>query len=87
MLFLRLSDFTVELKRGAIHNAGAPTTEATIKQYDIEEMSVEEFGDERLKLIFDDEDDNELQVALFPEEVEELESKIEDAKAESDLFD
>jgi hypothetical protein len=87
MLTLQLSDFTVQLKDGAIRNGGASNKHATVKLYDVESTEVREFGDERVKLAFEDEEGDLVEVALFPEQFEAL---LEDGTAlreGSDLFE
>lgn len=72
MLTLDLDDLMVELKEGTVKHVGAPNTAATAKLYDVEGVDVRAFGDERVKLAFDDGEGNEVEVALFPAEVDAL---------------
>jgi len=46
-----------------------------------------EFGDKRVKLVFEDEDDNEIQISLFPEDVRKIVDDIEALEDESPVFD
>ncbi|MFP8951735.1 hypothetical protein ACLI4Z_02010 [Natrialbaceae archaeon A-arb3/5] len=87
MLALTLEEFMVELNEGSIKNVGPKNKSATAKLFDVESAEAREFGDKRVKLVFTDEDDNEIQVSLFPEHVEALASDIEELEAESAAFD
>jgi len=48
---------------------------------------VREFGDERVKLAFSDEDGNEVEVALFPAEAREVARGVELLEDESRVFE
>jgi len=87
MLTLDLESFMFELKDGAVKHIGPSNKTATVKCYDVEGVEVREFGDERAKLVFDDEDGNEVQVALFPDEAREVARGIDDLDAESEIFE
>ena len=87
MITLDLDDFMFELKEGTLKHVGAPNRSATAKLYDIETVSVREFGDERVKLGFEDGDGNEVEVALFPGEAREVAAGIERLEDESDVFE
>jgi hypothetical protein len=87
MLTLDLERFTFELKEGALKHVGASNKTATAKLYDVEGVEVREFGDERVKLSFTDEDGNEVEVALFPEEASEVARGIELLEDDSRVFE
>ncbi|ELZ03486.1 hypothetical protein [Natrialba asiatica] len=87
MLSLTLEDFMVELNDGAIKNVGPNNKEATIKLFDVESAEAREFGDKRVKLVFDDADGNEIQVSLFPEDVEELLADLDELEENSAVFE
>jgi len=87
MLTLDLERFTFELKEGALKHVGASNKTATAKLYDVEGIEVREFGDERVKLSFTDEDGNEVEVALFPEEASEVARGIELLEDDSRVFE
>jgi hypothetical protein len=87
MLSLQLDDFMVELKEGSIKNVGPATKSATAKLYDIEAVDVREFGDNRVKLAFEDESGNEIEVALFPEEASEVARGIEMLEEDSRVYE
>jgi hypothetical protein len=87
MLTLDIEEFMFELKEGALKHIGPTNKRATVKLYDVEGIEVREFGDERAKLVFEDEDDNEVEVALFPDEAREVARGIEALDEESDIFE
>jgi hypothetical protein len=87
MLTLDLERFMFELKDGALKHVGASNKTATAKLYDVEGVEVREFGDERVKLSFVDEDGNEVEVALDPTEASEVARGIELLEAESGIFE
>jgi hypothetical protein len=87
MLTLDLERFVFELKDGALKHVGASNKTATAKLYDVEGVEVREFGDERVKLSFSDEEGNEVEVALFPEEASEVARGIELLEDESGVFE
>jgi hypothetical protein len=85
MLTLDLDRFMFELKDGAVKHVGASNKTGTAKLYDVEAVEVRGFGDERVKLVFEDEDGNEVEVALFHEEAKELARGLEPLEADGDL--
>ena len=87
MLSLDLDEFTFEIKEGAIKHVGPSNTEATAKLYDVEGVEARDFGDKRVKLAFEDEDGNEVEVALFPAEAREVARGIELLEDDSQVFD
>ncbi len=87
MLSLDIDDFMLELKDGAFKNIGASNKQATVKLYDVEGVDVRAFGDERVKIAFEDEDGSEVEVALFPEQARAVAEGLELVESESDLFD
>jgi len=87
MLNLDLDRFMFELKEGAVKHVGPSNRAATAKLYDVEGVEVREFGDKRVKLAFEDEDGNEVEVALFPEEAREVARGIELLEEESRVFE
>ena len=87
MLTIELSEFMIELKDGAIKNVGPPNKDATVKLYNVERAHAREFGDKRVKLEFEDGEGNEIEVALFPEQVRALAEDIETLEAESPIFE
>ena len=87
MLTLDLEQFMFELKDGAIKHVGASNNSATVKLYDVVGVDVREFGDERVKLTFEDEDDNVVEVALDPTVAREVARGIEMLEDESNVFE
>lgn len=87
MLALSLEEFMIELDGGSIKNVGPPTKHASAKLFDVEEAEAREFGDKRVKLVFEDDDGNEVQVALFPEAVRSIANDIQSLEAEGRAFD
>jgi hypothetical protein len=87
MLSLQLSEFMVELKEGSIRNVGPPNKTATAKLYDVVEAEAREFGDQRVKLEFEDEEGNVVHVALDPADASTVASGIERLEAESPVFE
>lgn len=87
MLSLTLDDFMIELKEGVIHNVGGATKAASAKLYDVVDAEAREFGDERVKLAFADEEGNEVHVALFPEQARGILRDIEALEDDSPVFE
>lgn len=87
MLNLILDDFMVELKDGAIRNVGPSNKTGTAKLFDVESAEAREFGDKRVKVVCEDEDGNEVQVALFPEQVRAIADDIEALEDDSPVFE
>ncbi|MFC7142547.1 hypothetical protein ACFQMA_22260 [Halosimplex aquaticum] len=87
MLSLDLEEFMFEVKDGAIKHVGPSNKTATAKLYDVDGVDVREFGDKRVKLAFEDEDGNEVEVALFPEQAREVARGIELLEDDSPVFE
>lgn len=87
MLTLALSDFLIELEEGAIKNVGASNKTGTAKLFDVETASARAFGDKRVKLVFEDAEGSEVQVALFPEDVRDLLDDLETLRNNSEVFE
>ena len=87
MFTLDMDDFVFELKDGVLKHVGPSNRTATAKLYDVEGVDVREFGDERVKLAFSDEDGNEVEVALFPGEAREVARGVELLEDESRVFE
>jgi hypothetical protein len=87
MLNLDLDEMTFEFKDGAIKHVGPSNKAGTAKLYNVEGVEVREFGDKRVKLAFEDEDDNLVEIALFPEELTALTDGIEALADESDVLE
>jgi len=87
MLALQLSDFMVELKDGALKNVGPSNKTGSAKLFETEDIEAREFGDKRVKVVASDADGNEVQVALFPEQVRDLADDLADLESESRVFE
>ena len=87
MLTFDFKQFMFELKDGAIKHVGASNNSATVKLYDIEGVDVREFGDQRVKVTYEDADNNEVEVALDPEEARDVARGIEMLDDESNVFE
>ena len=87
MLALDIEEFMLELKDGAIENVGPSTKRASAKLFDVSAAEVREFGDKRVKCVFEDEEGNEVQVALFPEAAREMREDLAALEADSDVFE
>ncbi|WP_458205502.1 hypothetical protein [Haladaptatus sp. NG-SE-30] len=87
MLNLRIDDFMIELKDGAIKNVGPSNKSGSAKLFNVESAEAREFGDKRVKLVFEDDEGNEVQVALFPEYVRKIASDIESLEDDSPVFE
>jgi len=87
MLTLQLNDFMIELKEGAVKNVGPSNKSADAKLFDVERAAAREFGDKRVKFVFEDEDGNEVQVALFPEDVRSIVDDVAAMEEDSPVFE
>ncbi|WP_338729367.1 hypothetical protein [Haladaptatus sp. DJG-WS-42] len=87
MLTLQLSEFMVELKDGALKNVGPANKSATAKLFDVSEAEARAFGDKRVKLVFHDDEGNEVQVALFPDDAQKVRDEIDSLEAETAIFE
>jgi len=87
MLSLQLSEFMVELKDGSIKNVGPPNKTATAKLYDVVEAEAREFGDERIKLAFEDEEGSVVHVELDADDAGEIRRELESMEEESGIFE
>ncbi|GAB7018281.1 hypothetical protein [Halostagnicola sp. A-GB9-2] len=87
MLTLNLEEFMVELNEGSIKNVGAANKSATVKLFEVESAEAREFGDKRVKLVLEDDDGNEVQVSLFPEQIREIVSDVEELEENSPVFE
>ncbi|AGB38463.1 hypothetical protein [Natronococcus occultus] len=87
MLSLSLEEFMVELNEGSIKNVGPKNKSATVKLFDVEDAKAREFGDKRVKLVFEDDDGNEVQVSLFPEDVRKIVEDVEALEDDSPVFE
>lgn len=84
MLTIDLEEFTFELADGAIKHVGASTTNASVTLYDVQTVERRSFGDDRVKLIFADDEGNELEVSLTAAQLDKVTTL---AHGESDTGD
>ena len=87
MLNLNVEAFTVEFKNGSIKNVGPPTKSASAKLFDVESAEARAFGDSQVKLVAEDENGNEVQVALFPEQAAAVAEDVESLRVDSPVFE
>ncbi len=87
VLNLNIDDFLVEFKEGSIKNVGPPTKSVAAKLFDVETIQVREFGDSQVKLVATDATGNEVQIALFPDQVETVTEDIEALREGSAVFE
>lgn len=87
MLNVNLENFMIELKEGSIKNVGPTNKSATAKLFGVERAEAREFGDKRVKLVFEDAEGNEVQVALFPEDARSILRDIEAMEDDSPVFE
>lgn len=87
MLTVDIEEFMVELKEGSIKNVGAPNKRGTAKLYDVADSEVREFGDERVKFAFTDDEGNEVEVAVGPEAARSLARDLEELAERSPVFE
>lgn len=87
MLALSIDEFTVELEGGSIRNVGAPNKRASAKLYHVDDLEGRAFGDSQVKLVFEDEEGNEVQVALDAGQASSLVADVEALREESGVFE
>lgn len=86
MLTIDLDDFMFELKDGTLKHVGASDNSATTKLYDVTDVEVREFGDERVKVVCADDSGNTVEIALFPAEARDVARGIEALEDDSRVF-
>lgn len=87
MLNLNVEEFMVEFEDGSIKNVGPPTKSASAKLFDVESAEARAFGDSQVKLVAEDENGNEVQVALFPEQAAAVAEDVESLRVDSPVFE
>ena len=87
MLNLNVEDFMVEFEDGSVKNVGPPTKSATAKLFHVGDVEAREFGDSQVKVVAEDEEGNEVQVALFPEQAAALAEDLEALREDSRVFE
>lgn len=87
MLNLNVEEFMVEFKDGSVKNVGPTNKSATAKLFDVDEVEAREFGDSQAKIVATDESGNEVQLALFPEQVRAIVADVEAMEDDSPVFE
>jgi len=87
MLNLDLEEFAVAFKDGAVKHVGPSNSAASAKLFDVRTVEAREFGDRRIKCVFEDESENEVEVALGPEAARELATDLQSLESESRVFE
>jgi len=87
VLNLNLDSFMIELKDGSIKNVGPTNKSASAKLFDVESTEAREFGDSRVKIVAEDADGNEVQIALSPEMARTVADDIGSLREESRVFE
>ena len=87
MLNLNLESFMIELTEGSIKNVGPTNKSASAKLFDVDSAEAREFGDSRVKVVAEDADGNEVQIALSPEDARAIAGDIESLREESRVFE
>ncbi|MDG5775499.1 hypothetical protein VB773_07060 [Haloarculaceae archaeon H-GB2-1] len=87
MFTLDFDALSFELKDGAVKHMGLSNKAVTAKLYDVADADARVFGDERVKLVFADDEGNEVEVALFPEQASALKRQIESLEGETGVFE
>ena len=87
MITVSLSEFMLELKEGVVKHVGPSNKTAEVKLYDVEAVEAREFGDERVKLVFEDDAGSTVHVAVGPEEARTLAGAIDRLAEESAVFE
>lgn len=87
MLNLNLESFMIELKDGSIANVGPTNKSASAKLFDVESAEAREFGDSQVKIVAEDADGNEIQIALSPAEAVSVAADIETLREDSRVFE
>ncbi|MFB6360399.1 MAG: hypothetical protein ABEH59_03660 [Halobacteriales archaeon] len=87
MITVSLSDFTLELKEGVMKHVGPSNKTATVKLYDVQDAEAREFGDDRVKLVFEDDTGSAVHVAVPPEAARAVAAGIDQLAEESPVFE
>lgn len=85
MLTLSLDGFALELDGGTVKHVGASNTAAAVTLYDPATVEARPFGDERVKLACVDDGDNEVEIAMRPEQARDLADALDRLASEGDL--
>lgn len=87
MITVSLSEFMLELKEGVVKHVGPSNKTAEVKLYDVEQVEAREFGDERVKLVFEDDAGSTVHVAVGPDDARAVAADIDRLAEESAVFE
>lgn len=76
MLTLDLENFAVEFDDGTLKTVGAANKAATVKLYDVTETEAREFGDSLVKVAAEDDEGNQVEIALDQDALRTLRSDL-----------
>ncbi|MFL2521074.1 MAG: hypothetical protein ACJ0QU_01670 [Halobacteriales archaeon] len=76
MIVIDIEDFSIEIKNGVIKNVGGPQKSASVKFFDVENTEVRRFGKDQIKLCFEDEEGNRVEIAISEGEGDKIRQKI-----------
>jgi len=77
MLTADIEEFLFELDGGTLKHVGASNKSATVKLYDIETVEARAFGNEQVKLACVDDGDNEVELALDPDQARSVVEQLD----------
>nr|WP_193570676.1 hypothetical protein [Halorubellus sp. JP-L1] len=77
----------IELKDGSIKNVGAPNKSAEAKLFDVADAEVREFGDSQVKFVAEDDEGNEVQVAMLADQFADVLDEANALREESRVFE
>ena len=87
MFTLSLSDFDIELKDGVVKHVGTSTTAATAKLFHATAATARPFGDDGVRLCFDDGEGNRVEVTVDADRLESFAAEIDDLRDEGSVFE
>ena len=77
----------VEFEDGSVKNVGPTTKSATAKLFHPDTVEARAFGDSQVKVVAEDDEGNEVQIAMFPEQIEAVVEDVEAMREESRVFE
>jgi hypothetical protein len=87
VITVSLSEFMLELKEGVVKHVGPSNKTAEVKLYDVERVETREFGDERVKLVFEDDAGSTVHVAVEPDQALAIAADVDRLADESGVFE
>lgn len=76
MIVIDIEKFSVEIKNGSLKNVGSAEKYASVKIFDVEETEAHRFGKDRIKIVFEDGENNRIQAAISNDLADMLAQKI-----------